>query len=763
MASNRHIDITYTSAMRFVAELRRRQMFRLTGLYIVGAWLVIQVADIVFPTWGIPDSAMRYVFLAALLCFPIAFVFGWMFDVTKDGIVRTRQAGPDEIIGAKMERADYAILVALLTVGLAILLGSTEKIQEQVDELPAAIERRENGIAVLPFDNLDDNPETGYFSDGVTEEILSQLSSLGPLHVIGRTSSFAYRTSGEGPAEISEALGVSYMLLGSVRRDGNLVRVTARLVDRIGTQLWTESYDRELKNIFAIQSEIARSVAGRIVNKIVPRDAPSDARTTTSVEAYDAYLIARALFNARTPGWTHEVEEDLTKALELDPNFAPAHAMLAISYDYRFDLNVEERRERVCGSAQRAIDLAPNLAEANLAIGQCHARNDDQQRLLESARRAVALDPSFSMAYNLLSYALVKLGRDDEARAVRQQGLDIDPMNPTLILNSAFEHHNWGDQKRAEQLFLRAASAPEPARTISWHLSIFYAETGRFDKSIQWAQEDIRGYKNNMEQFSGEAIDYRVGLFAYDHLRLGLPDEAEALRQLINSIHFDEFGDLMFRSQQTLLQGQLTEFRSLAGPLAEIQQSYGRDLTEDEKAELGIFQIIAGRTDRGIELLQPLIVVEPFDAEESTIRFSMMRRMLYYAYALQQAGPSTEATDLLQRVLAETESIDQRNEYEIPVTFKTMALSHGLLGNQDRAVVALERAIELGWADYYRVINDPLWIKAFEGIDLQRHLSDVKARLDRQRAAFEQANAGQDFVTELKQIFRKAGKLDEEP
>jgi len=748
--------------MSIVSELRRRQMFRLTGLYIVGAWLVIQVADIVFPTWGIPDTAMRYVFLAALLCYPIAFVFGWMFDVTKDGIVRTRNAGSDEIIGAKMGRADYTILAALVAVGLVILLGSTEKIQEQVDELPAAIERRENGIAVLPFDNLDDNPETGYFSDGVTEEILSRLSSLGPLHVIGRTSSFAFRNSGEGPAEISTALGVSYMLLGSVRRDGNLVRVTARLVDKIGTQLWTDSFDRELKKIFAIQSEIARSVAGQIVNKIVPQDAPPAARATTSVRAYDAYLIARALFNSRTTGWTHEVEKGLTKAIELDPNFAPAHAMLAISYDYRFDFDAEEKRERVCRSAQRAIDLAPNLAEANLAIGHCHLHNDNLQLLLESARRAVALDSSFSTAYSMLGYALYRLDRNDEARAVLQQGLDIDPMNPTLIFNAAATHLNRGERERAEQLLLRAASAPEPARTISWRLAIFYSDTGRFDESIRWAKEDIRSYQDNMEQFSSEGIAYRLGLFAYDHLRLGSPGEAEALHQLINSIYFDEFRDFLFRSYQTLLQGQMTEFTSLAGSLAMVPQPTGRELSDDEKAELGVFQIIAGRVDRGIELLEPLIVAEPFDPENLTLLPQMMERMQYYAYALQQVGRDTEATDLLQRVLAEVDTIDQRNDYERPVTFETKALCNGLLGNQGSAVVALERAIELGWADYYRVINDPLWIKAFEGIDLRHHLSDVKARLDRQRAAFEQANDGQDFVAELEQIFRKAGKLDEE-
>ncbi len=685
-----------------------------------------------------------------------------MFDVTKDGIVRTRKAGPDEIIGAKMQRTDYAILVALLTVGVAILLGSTEKIQKQGDEFPAGIERRENGIAVLPFDNLDDNPETGYFSDGVAEEILSQLSSLGPLHVIGRTSSFAFRNSGEGPAQISAALGVSYMLLGSVRRDRNLVRVTARLVDKIGTQLWTESYDRELKNIFAIQSEIARSVAGRIVDKIVPQDAPPAARTTTSVRAYDAYLIARALFNARSTGWTHEAEEDLTKAIELDPNFAPAHAMLAISYDYRFDLDAEEKRERVCRSAQRAIDLAPNLAEANLAIGFCHSHNGDLQRQLESARRAVALDPSFSMAYNILSYTLDRLDRIDEASAIMQQGLDIDPMNPILILNSANEYFDRGEQKRAEQLMLRAASAPEPARWISFRLGHFYANTGRFDESIRWAQEDIRGYKDNMEQFSNEGIAFRIGEVAYDHLRLGSPDEAEALHQLRNSIYFDEFDDFMVRSYQTLSQGQMTEFTSLAGSLASVPQPTGRELSDDEKAELGIIQIIAHRIDRGIELLEPLIVAEPFESEKSRLSIHMMGRMRYYAYALQQAGRNTEATDLLHRVLAEVDTIDQRNDYERPVTFETKALCNGLLGNQDGAVDALERAIELGWADYYRVINDPLWIKAFEGIDLQHHLSDVKARLDRQHAAFEQANAGHDFLAELEQIFREAGKLDEE-
>ncbi len=143
-------------------------MFRLTGLYVVGAWLVIQVADIVFPAWGIPDTALRYLFYAAFLCFPIALVFGWFFDLRKDGIYRTRKAGPDEIVETRLQKADYGILAALAAVGIIVLAGGVGRIQQEALDNSILPVKREKSIAVLPFDNLDTNPETGYFSDGVT-------------------------------------------------------------------------------------------------------------------------------------------------------------------------------------------------------------------------------------------------------------------------------------------------------------------------------------------------------------------------------------------------------------------------------------------------------------------------------------------------------------------------------------------------------------------------------------------------------------------
>ncbi len=196
--------------MKLLQELRRRRVFRLAGLYIVGAWVVIEVSSVFFPAWGIPDTALRYLFIAATVLFPVALVFAWVFDITPHGIVRTEPLDSTDNVDLSLRRSDYAILIALLTIGVVVLYSSFGKIQEEIGDSVQALERRANSIAVLPFANLDTNPDTGYFSDGVTEEILHRLSTLGVVHVLASTSSFAFRDSDRSPAQISEALGVSY-------------------------------------------------------------------------------------------------------------------------------------------------------------------------------------------------------------------------------------------------------------------------------------------------------------------------------------------------------------------------------------------------------------------------------------------------------------------------------------------------------------------------------------------------------------------------
>ena len=305
-------------------ELRRRRVFRLIGLYIVGAWLVMQVAATFFPAWGIPDAALRYLITAAFLGLPIAIVFSWFFDVTTQGIVRTDGASSTDY---GLKRTDYVILAALAAVSLAVVYGGYEKIRQSTTAEFTASEKASNSIAVLPFVNLDNDTSTGYFSDGVTEEILHQLAAFKSLRVLGRASSFAFKSSDLSIRRISDILRVRYLLQGSVRRDADQIRVTAQLVDESGFQIWSETFDRRLEGIFSIQKDIANSVAQQLVAEIAPHE-PGAGSTTSNIDAYQEYLIGREYLNGRKPRWQKGAIAAFQRAIDLDPNFAPPYAGL---------------------------------------------------------------------------------------------------------------------------------------------------------------------------------------------------------------------------------------------------------------------------------------------------------------------------------------------------------------------------------------------------------------------------------------------------
>jgi TolB-like protein/Flp pilus assembly protein TadD len=519
--------------MGFWRELQRRRVHRMAGFYVVGAWLIIQVADVFFPAWGLPDTALRFLIVATMLCFPIALVFSWTFDITLSGIVKTEPADPGEIFDNSLKRSDYIVLAALLAIGAAIVFGSLQKIVEEVDDVVAAAQKIANSVAVLPFVNLDTNPDTGYFSDGVTEEILHRLSSLKALHILSRTSSFAFRNSNEGPSRISEILGVRYLLHGSVRRDNNVVRVTARLIDDTGYQVWSETFDRKLEGIFAIQSEIASAVASRIEREIIPPAELPAGRTTTNMQAFDAYLTGRAFVNTRIIGWQDKAIAAFEEAIRLDENYAPPYAGLAVALELNYSAaDRVAAHESAARAAQTAIELDPGLAEGHAALGLLLTDDsrllDDPETKLDHAerslRRALDLDPSLSIAYSWLSTTLQQQGRTEESNAVQEQGLLVDPLNPVLSANIAFRITELGERERerAERILLRLIYLPaRPANAyivLWWH----YFSTGQFDKTLHWAKDNIRAYVASMGPDSSHA-----GFLAWDYERLGLTEDAD--------------------------------------------------------------------------------------------------------------------------------------------------------------------------------------------------------------------------------------------
>ena len=727
-------------------------MFRVAGLYVVGAWIVIEVASVFFPAWGIPDTALRYLIFAAALCFPIALVFGWIFDITPAGIVRTRKAGPDEAPDTKLQRLDYIILAAFLGLGGIILFGSAEKVLEEIESSPtiaATIEKLDNSIAILPFVNLDSNPDTGYFSNGVTEEILHRLSSLKTLQVLARTSSFAFRGSDQGPAEISDILGVRYLLHGSVRRDNNFVRVTARLIDDSGFQVWSESFDRELESIFVIQTEIATTVASQIVNEIVPFGELPAGKTTSNMDAYNEYLIGRAYLNSRVPGWREQAGTAFRHAIELDDQFAPPYAGLAVTISVNTNPD-QENFDKAWQLAETSVRLDPELAEGHAALGLLsffpHRRDLDASE--SHLRFAIELDPSLSIAYGWLAIALQRQGRFPEAAEVEDRGLAIDPLNPILVSSTASRYSEAGDFDRAEQLLLRLTHIPEPSNIAYAALGDLYGEFGRVDRLIEIEKEAFRAsYRSG----DGNHLSALLAL-ADSYYQLGMIAEGDDYLDIATAPMTDSFEQFMDRAYTLKDAGRINELRklvekSLSDPEMGIEQK-----PDWVMVDIGQLQTIVGHYEAGIEAMEipfDVMSLEIFEYNDPGVSINIMQIL---AHAYSEVGRSDESRQLLTALQAILDDMSDSG-YAIPSLFARYALNRSLLGDEDGARQNFETAVDAGFRDYYGIINDPVWADTLELPGFSNLLDEMKQDLDRQRTLVELEDAEDGFRAEVEKLF----------
>jgi len=734
--------------MGFWQELRRRRVHRMSGFYIVGAWLIIQVADVFFPAWGLPETALRFLIVAAILCFPIALIFAWTFDITSAGIVKTDPPGDGEVFDNSLKRSDYVVLVALFAIGGVIVFGSLQKIVEEVDDAVAAAEKIDNSVAILPFVNLDTNPDTGYFSDGVTEEILHRLSSLKALHILSRTSSFAFRDSNEGPARISEILGVRYLLHGSVRRDNNFVRVTARLIDDTGYQVWSETFDRKLEGIFAIQSEIANTVARQIEREIIPLAELPAGRTTTNMEAYDAYLVGRAFINARTVGWADNAIAAFEEAIRLDENYAPPYAGLVVALVINND-DIDAVHESAFRAAKTAIELDPELAEGHAALGLIllddAARLGDTQYELERAerslRRALDLDPSLSIAYSWLASVLAEQGRDEESLAVLDQGLLVDPLNPILTVNLAARLRRLGERERAEQILMRLTHLPGTPGVAYTGLVTLYTRTGEFDKSVRWAKEAVLAYHESL----GIGI-----MLAWRYEILGLTEDSDYWAAVALAHYPQPEQKFFYKAGRFQLRGDLAGLRT---EIDKLRIALGPDidaLDGIDAAQYASANILVGNFDVGIDVFEKTFDFESLSTLQHPGAFRLGLEFSHeLAYAYQQVGRDDEANVLLTRVHEQLNVLVVERKMDFGPLHHLFAQNFGLRGDFDAAADAFQSAIKAGWLRYLWVMNDPTWARTIADPRIARMLDDVKVELERQRAVVEQADAEHDFRAEI--------------
>ena len=432
----------------FFSELKRRNVYKVAVAYAVVGWLLVQVTTQVFPIFEIPNWALRLIVLAIILGFPIALVIAWAFELTPQGLKRTE----DVDVAAQSRRKSYTwiyvvVIGAALSLGLFFLgryvIGS--KRTPQLSEAATGSSIPQKSIAVLPFENLSDDKGAAYFADGIQDEILTKLAGIADLKVISRTSTAKYKSKPEDLKTVSQQLGVATVLEGSVQKANDKVRVNVQLIDaRADSHLWAKTYDRDLADVFAIQSEVAQEIADSLQAKLSPAEANTLATAPTKdTAAYDLFLKGeyeeRLADSSLKPESFDQAAAWYRQAIARDPNFALAMARLVqnrIAYHWFVEQMSEAELAQVRSMAEQAVALAPNLAQVHVALGQFyyHGYRQYDQALVEF-NRALQLQPSASAALEYSGYVHRRQGQWEHCLAELKRALEADPRNASLAAN----------------------------------------------------------------------------------------------------------------------------------------------------------------------------------------------------------------------------------------------------------------------------------------------------------------------------------------
>jgi TolB-like protein/Tfp pilus assembly protein PilF len=493
----RFVQARRVNAKNFFTELKRRNVYKVAIAYAVVAWLLMQVASQIFPFFQIPNWTVRLVVLLLIIGFPVALILAWAFELTPEGIKRAED----------------------VDVSKSITLSNLSK------ETPAtrAIEK---SIAVLPFENFSEDKAFTFFADGMHDEILNSLAKIGDLKVISRTSVMQYRNAqARNLPEIAQALNVAHVLEGSVRRSANRVRVSAQLINaRDDTHVWVEKYERELADVFAIQSEIAQAIAESLQAKLTSREEQALAvKPTNNPEAYDAYLRGVAFESRSTysPAAIKTAIDSYERALQLDPNFALAWARLsrvhALLYFIRADATAA-RRDAAKSTLDKAQKLEPNSPETQLALGYYQYRVLRDYELAKTTfKRVQKMLPGSSEVPVGIAFTTRRQGNWDESVAYWEQGLALDPRNVELLNEAASTYAALRQFPAALKLYDRALDiVPNDPDLMASKAGIYQAQGNLTQaakalseintQTASWHAFGIKITQLRLERNHGEAI-----------------------------------------------------------------------------------------------------------------------------------------------------------------------------------------------------------------------------------------------------------------
>jgi adenylate cyclase len=588
----------------FFAELRRRRVFRVAAVYAVVAWLIVQIAATTFPHLNLPDWMITGVIVVVALGFPIALVLAWAFDLTPEGVVRAEprqqakdaDASPLRWTGQRIA-AVGGIAILALAGGAFILLGGS------LQRASAAVEELDRSVAVLPFVNLSADQENEYFSDGITDEILTTLASVRHLRVISRTSVMRYKTTDKSLREIADELGVAHILAGSVQRTEGRVRINAQLIDA-GTDahLWAQRYDRPLEDIFAVQSEIAQQIVRALQAELSPAERNRiERQPSANLTAYDYVLRARE----HLQGVNVELALGLLRqARELDPRYPDAHAALSEAFALR-GLGDRMWLDSAVVAARGAIELDPHFARGYARLGVALDYLGDRDAALEAHRRSLQLNPQESSGLaNLYTYSF---GQLDEAARWWRPALEADPANAFLTYLAGRTYVHLGMPERGRQFFEKALALQPEFMTPYYHLGVTYVLEGRPEEAAALIQRVLPAVSESAEAhvFAGRLQAHIGDLpqarhhFAQALSRIsGRPvlEQVAAHNALLLAWHLEQSGEV--ERAHSIVRSAAAEFEKLWG---------GRPRRPEDFVNLARVRVLEGDREGALQLMEEAV------------------------------------------------------------------------------------------------------------------------------------------------------------
>lgn len=701
-----------------LSELKRRNVFRVAVAYIVVGWVVLQVAEFIAPLLQLPEWTVSLALYLGIIGFPFALIFAWAFELTHEGLKLTSQVDRDESITANTGKTLNRSIIALMAVAIMLLLaerfysglsgaGEAGLQATETAEATAPVARQgPKSIAVLPFDNMSDDPAQEYFSDGIAEELLNGLAKIQDLQVAARTSSFAFKGKYDDIKLIGSQLNVDTVLEGSVRKAGTRVRITAQLINvDDGYHIWSETYDRELDDIFAIQDEISRAIVAALKVHLTDGDIAGEHRPV-DLAAYNFYLQGQHNLRRRTEQSLQLATRQYQRAIDIAADYADAWAGLAAATELLSEGNygtqpIEESRQKAQEYLDRAFAINPELPRALAIQALLDQSHGNPHAALETIEKAIAANPSEGILYAWKSISLGELGRYRESREALEQAFRIDPLHQTIRHNLAMTMAQEGQHARAREMVTPDSElAYEVESAIANHegrLADVFTALGR---AIERAEG---GYDRRLSDRQAAVLYFNLGQRGQGR------EQASAIT--LNFIDAFENPVAVVARLEAIPPDQRGHVNEDALALALVNLNRCEDVLE----------VYADRDYLDDD--EPLwgnIVGGPSNIDDA----------LLYGWCLLQLDRQEEAASLARRLWA---YIDQGvANGAAPRYFDTLAGVKLLLGKDDEAMASLKHAwsrYDLGWLD----MNSPLVAPLAGRGDFQALRAEVYAHLNAER------------------------------